>query len=530
MKYAFLCRKPVYTVNKRVAIVGAGPAGLTVAGYLACRGYEVDVYDKLPYPGGLMTFAIPRSRINVDDVFSGWRDLEENFSVKFYFKTKVSAGEGVDEGDDFVEKRVNLLELSGNYDAVVVATGTWKSRRLGIEGEDSRNVVTALSFLYHERLRELKLLPEMRINPPQRAVVIGAGLSAIDAAEECLSLGAREVYLVYRRSIKEAPAGAYRVRELVGKGVKWVELAQPVRIISEGGLAKGVEFVRVKLGERDETGRPRPVPVPGTEFIIEADLVVEAVGEGPTPPIYQGDLLKHVDKSGKLVVDSNFRIPGTNIFAVGDVVNGATKVGLAVDHALKAVVVVDKVISGEKVSLEEILGKLPPAEKPRLRVSKWESKFGEELCKYLDSRGLLKYSACTESMPFTRVFDYSKCIGCETCSAVCGFMHGGKSLLKVNRTEDGLVYPVACLHCSNAKCQVACKREAIVRGDLGEVLIDYKKCNRCMDCLSACPVRAIRLSRGEVVNCDLCLPLRRAGLEPACISMCPANAITLVTK
>ncbi|MEM2171611.1 MAG: FAD-dependent oxidoreductase [Desulfurococcaceae archaeon] len=529
MKFAFLCRKAPPRIGKRVAVIGAGPAGLAITGYLACRGYDVDVYDKLPYPGGLMTFAIPRRRIPVEDVLEGCKDLEENFNVKFHLKTKVSAGKGFDEGDEFVESNIDLAELLESYDGVVVATGTWKSRRLGVENEDAKNVTTALGFLYHRRLKELKLAVETPLPSHGRVVVIGAGLSAVDAAEECLLAGAREVYVVYRRSIREAPAGAYRIRDLVKNGVNWIELAYPKRIIVEGNYAKGVEFVKVKLGEPDETGRPRPIPIPGSEFIIEADLIIKAVGEVPTPPIYSGDLAKYVDSSGRLIVES-YRIPGTNVFAVGDVVTGPSKVGLAVDHALKASRIIDHALSGEKIALTHVLGKVEHVETPGIEKASWIDSVGENVCKYLETYGIVKSENCLKLPPFIRVFDYSKCIGCETCSAVCGFVHEGKSLIKINKTEDGLVFPTACLHCANAGCQAVCKRNAIVRGDLGEVLIDYKKCNRCMDCLIACPVRAMRLSRGEIINCDLCAPLRKVGLGPACMSMCPSKAIALMER
>lgn len=521
----------MYSTKKRIAIVGAGPAGLTAAGYLACRGYEIDIYDKLPYPGGLMTFAIPRKRIQIDDIFEGWRDLEQNFGVKFYFKTKVAIGEGEDEGDDFIEQKIDLLELSRRYNAVILATGTWRSRTLGIEGEGAKNVTTALSFLYRRRLEELRLINNASLPRNfNKVLIIGAGLSAVDAAEECLSIGVKEVYLVYRRSIKEAPAGVYKIRELIDKGVKWVELVQPKKIIIENGYAKGVEFTKVRLGPPDESGRPKPIPIPGTEHVIEADLVILAVGEIPTPPIYGGDLIKYIDVSGRLMVENDYRIPGTNIFAVGDVVTGPSKIGLAIDHTLKAIKVIDSVISGEKIRIEDMVKKLKSVEKPSLKLIMWRDDLAKELCRYLSSYTDTSLDSCLPLAPFIRVFEYSKCIGCETCNTVCGFIHDGKSYIKIRKTDEGLVFPTACLHCVNAKCQTLCKRDAIIRGGLGEVLIDYKKCNNCMDCLYACPIKAIRISRGAIVNCDLCLPLRLGGLEPACIVMCPSRAITLVTK
>jgi len=530
MKFAFLCREPVSAVRKRIAIIGAGPAGLSVTGYLVCRGYEVDVYDKLPYPGGLMTFAIPRSRISLEEVLEGWKDLEQNFGVKFYLKTKVSIGEGRDEGDEFVEKKVDLLELSRIYDAVVIATGTWRSRKLGIEGEDAENVVTALNFLYSRRLEELGFAKPSYSYSLKRVVVIGGGLSAVDAAEECLSIGVKEVYLVYRRSIKEAPAGIHRIRELEARGVKWVELAQPKKIVVENGYAKGVEFVKVRLGEPDETGRPRPIPVPGTEFFIETDLVILAVGEIPTPPIYGGDLARYVDPSGKLVIGNDYRVPNTNIFAVGDVVTGPSKIGLAIDHALKAVKIIDTALSGEKIRVEDMLKKLKPVEKPPLVIEKWSEDIAKSVCDFLSKYVEVDLNTCISMKPFLRIFDYTKCIGCETCNTICSFIHDGRSYIRIRKTDEGLVFPTSCLHCTNAKCVSSCKRDAIVRGSLGEIIIDMKKCNKCMDCLYACPVKAIRISRGDIVNCDLCQPLRKGGLTPACISMCPSGAIKLISR
>ncbi|MEM1525742.1 MAG: FAD-dependent oxidoreductase [Ignisphaera sp.] len=530
MKFAFLCKEPLYTIKKRIAIIGAGPAGLAVTGYFACRGYEVDVYDKLPYPGGLMSFAIPRYRIPFEEILEGWKDLEQNFGVKFFLRTKVSVGEGHDEGDEFVEKKIDLTELSGKYDGIIVATGTWRSRYLRIEGENAKNVVTALNFLYKRRLAELGLAKNNYIGNFNKVVIIGAGLSAVDVAEECLLIGVKEIYLTYRRTIKEAPAGSYKIKELITRGVKWVDLVQPQKILVDNGYAKGVEFVKVELGSLDETGRPKPMPISGTEHIIEADMVILAVGETPSPPIYSGNLVKYLDSSGKLIVGNDYRIPNTNIFAVGDVVLGPSKVGLAIDHALKAAKIIDIALSGEKIRVEDILKKLRRVQKTAIELSTWNENMPKTLCGFLSKYVEVDLNACTSMAPFVRIFDYIRCIGCESCNAICGFVHDGKSYIKIKKTDEGLVIPTSCFHCVNAKCQASCKRDAIVRGDLGEIIIDIKKCNKCMDCLYACPIKAIRISRGEIVNCDLCFLLRKGGLKPACISMCPAKALIIVAK
>lgn len=344
MKFAFLCREGRSPSGFRIAVVGSGAAGLSAAGYLVCRGHEVEFYEKLPIPGGLMTFAIPKSRVPLESVLEGIEDLERNFSVRFNLGVKVCCGDA-DEGDHFSRGKAALSELSKEYDAVLIATGTWRSRRLGVDGEDSSNVLSAISYLM--RLHSITLGIGEPLGKLGRVVVIGGGLSAIDAAEESSNMGASEVHLVYRRTIGEAPAGEWEVRRLIGRGVRWVELAAPKRILAEGGLARGIEFLRVKLGEPDETGRPRPVPLEGSEFTIDADVIVKAIGEIPTPPPCE-ELSGYVDGAGRLRVDGNFNVLG-NVFAAGDVVMGPSKIGRAVKQGLNAARRMDELLAKGKV-------------------------------------------------------------------------------------------------------------------------------------------------------------------------------------
>lgn len=348
MKYAFLCSRRKGGKGFKIAVVGAGPAGLSATGYLVCKGHDVDVYDKLPMAGGLMAFVIPKYRIPLENVLEGVKDLEENFGVRFNLSVKVCCRDDYEEGDELSRTRIDLNELCSKYSAVLIATGTWRSYKLNIAGEDSRNVLPALRFLLNLHLHDMGLAEG---SPPKlgRVVVIGGGLSAIDAAEESLLRGAQEVYLVYRRTKKEAPAGEFEVNRLVGMGVKWIELAAPLSIVAEDGIAREVRFQRMRLGEPDETGRPKPVPIPGSEFSLEADTVVIAVGERPTHPL-SGDLARYVGEDGRITVDQSFRIPGTNIFAAGDVATGPSKVGRAVEHGLFAARTIDELISSGKLS------------------------------------------------------------------------------------------------------------------------------------------------------------------------------------
>lgn len=531
MKFAFICNAPVSSTGRRIAVVGAGPAGLSATGYLVCRGYEVDVYDKLPGPGGLMAYAIPSWRIKLEDILDGYRDLVENFGVKFIFKTKVCMGScRHEEGDDFIEREIGLEEIMNEYDAVLIATGTWRSRRLGIAGEESGDVYTALEFLYRIKLAEMGYTIDYPRIAGRRVVVIGGGLSAVDAVETCLHMGATETVLVYRRTIKEAPAGIYRIKEVIGHGARFIELAQPLEILLENDRVKGIKFIKTKLGAPDRSGRPKPVPVPGTEFVLEADLVIEAIGEIPTPPIYGGVLLRSVGGDGRIVVGGNQAIQGTNVFAAGDVVTGPSKIGFAVESGLKAARSIDHVLSGSLPRVSEIISSIPVAREYVPETSVWRDEIGKKICSFLSDQLGIDLGKCLSLQPFTRVFDYSRCMECETCRVVCGFVNNGKSRIRIRESSEGLRIPTSCLHCINPKCIEVCDRKAFYRGVLGELLIDYKLCNDCLDCLYACPLKAIRISRGRVVNCDLCLELRRRGIGPACISMCPSRAVIVYSR
>ncbi|AMM54756.1 FAD-dependent oxidoreductase [Pyrococcus kukulkanii] len=347
IRFAFLCREKPEPTGKKVAVIGAGPAGLAATGYLVCHGHEVHVYDKLPEPGGLMLFGIPEFRIPIYRVRLGYKELEEVFGVKFFTRTKVIFGERKDEGDEYVERTVNFEDLVRDYDAVLIATGTWKSWVANIEGINLEGVYPALEYLFKIKSAKLGYMNWTEIPPIEgkRVMVIGAGHTAVDAAMESLLLGADTVYMSYRRTIKEAPAGAYEINLLRSKGVKWLELTIPVRIVGENGRVRAIELQKCKLGEPDETGRRKPIPIEGSNFQVEVDYVVCAIGQTPTPPFAE-DVGIAVDKKGRIVVDSRHMTSREGVFAAGDVVLGPSKVGRAVKDGLYAAESIHNWLSG----------------------------------------------------------------------------------------------------------------------------------------------------------------------------------------
>lgn len=341
MKFTWMCKEPQSVTAGRskikISIIGAGPGGLATAGYFACLGYSVTVYDKQPLPGGMMVFTIPKIRIRDETVLEGAYELRDKFGVEFKNNVKIYGDHEPpkEEGEHFVKEVINFKDIVEQSDAVLITTGTWQSRKLKIPGEEGPGVMSAVEYLYDIRVWEKGLIshkPEIG----EKVVVIGAGLSAVDAALESLEQGVSEVVIAYRRTKKQAPAGIYEINNLIRKGVKWIELVSPVEIIRENGRVKAIRLQKMKLGEPDESGRPRPIPIPGSEFELEADTIVEAIGEIASPPLVNGYLGIKLDRKNRIVVDDRFRTTNPKVWAAGDVVTGPSFIGNAIKTALYA--------------------------------------------------------------------------------------------------------------------------------------------------------------------------------------------------
>ena len=310
--------------DKKVAIIGAGPAGLTAAGQLICEGYKVDVYDQLPEPGGLLLFGIPDFRFNKPRIREGIKALYD-LGVNFILNTKVG-------------RDIDLEDLINKYDAVIIATGAWKSRTMGIPGEDLKGVFQALDFLVKLDLYKAGHLPKEKVPEyGKKFVVVGGGETAMDSCRTAVRLGAEQVIVVYRRAKEYAPAHQREIEIAEKEGVKFMWLTNPVRFIGdENGRVKEVECIKMKLGEPDSSGRPRPEPIPGSEFKIEADTVILAIGQIPTPPFEDGKYGIKLNKNGTIWTDGQGRTTRKGVFAIGDIETGPKFVGTAMASAKKA--------------------------------------------------------------------------------------------------------------------------------------------------------------------------------------------------
>ncbi len=317
--------------GKRVAIIGSGPAGLTAAYYLAKLGHSVTVYEALPEPGGMMLWGIPAYRLPKDAVRSEIEEIE-NIGVEIRTNGRV----------DSIDK---LFEES--YNAIFVAIGAHQSLRMGVEGEDSHQVMDCLGFLRKTRLGD-------NIEVGANVAVIGGGNSAIDAARTALRLGAKKVTIFYRRSQAEMPATQEEMEEALAEGVKFQFLVAPSRIFSRDGTAE-LEFVRTELGALDESSRPRPMPIKGSEFSMSFDTIIAAIGQRPEIPqqfdlpISQGNVIE--------VAPHNLATSKEGVFAGGDAVTGPASIIEAIAAGRKAAISIDRYLGG-KGDIREVLA--PP--------------------------------------------------------------------------------------------------------------------------------------------------------------------------
>lgn len=435
--------------EREIAVIGSGPAGLSAAYHLARQGYPVVVFESHSQAGGMMRVGIPDYRLpkNVLD-----REIAAIMALGVDIRTGISVG-----------RDIGFSRLKNDFSAVFIATGYHRSRSLGIEGEESagrRNVLSGIEVL--KRISQ-RLDPGLK----ERIIVVGGGNTAMDAARSAARLGS-EVKVIYRRTRTEMPAIAEEIDELLAEGIPVEFLTTPVKIhIDNGGISQ-VEYIRMKLGEPDESGRRRPQPIPGSNFTMETDQVITAIGETPNLSFIEGEL--KFERWG--IPANDFGITNVGgVFAGGDVATGAGTVSHAIGSGRRVAAAIIRYLNGEP--LEE-----------RDKFSPCLKRVGSKMVR-LDDLNLDYFRKIPAVEP--PHIDLNERLG------------NFREIYRVLEEEQALREAQRCMSCGSCtscdNCFVFCPDAAIHYGILPDehYRIDLDHCKGCGLCASECPRNCIEL-------------------------------------
>lgn len=336
--------KPVNSNGHRVAIVGSGPSGLTCAGDLAKKGYDVTIYEALHTAGGVLVYGIPEFRLP-KAIVAKEVDTLKALGVKVETNVVIGKTLTIDE----------LFEMG--FEAVFVGSGAGLPRFMNIPGESLKGVYSANEFLTRSNLmKAYRQSPDTPIMKGGNVAVVGGGNVAMDAARTALRLGAEKVYIVYRRSMEELPARKEEVEHAQEEGIDFQLLRNPVEILGyqnpddprdpKNGFVTGIRCIRMELGEPDASGRRRPVEVPGSEYVLNVDTVIMAIGTSPNPLIKNTTEGLEVNSHGGIIVNEEGLTSRKAVYAGGDAVTGAATVISAMGAGKTAAKAIDEYLSG----------------------------------------------------------------------------------------------------------------------------------------------------------------------------------------
>ena len=482
--------------GKKVAIVGGGPAGLSAAFYMRQKGHTVTLYEQMPSLGGMLRYGIPEYRLPKKTL-----DKEIRTILDMGVNTKMNSK----LGEDFT-----LEELEREYDAVFLAIGAWKSKSLRLEGEDHPSVYGGIDFL-----REVAMGRPMNLGG--KVIIVGGGNTAIDAARTALRVGAQPTIL-YRRSKLEMPAEEAEIDDAEEEGVQFRFLSSPDRLVFEGNELKGMNCLKMELGEADASGRRRPTPIEGSEFLLEADSVITAIGQDVEPGVLDPKEINCSRWNTVEVQKPIFKTNRPNVFAGGDLVKGPALVVDAVYQGRKAAEAINCMLAGETfpntpsevVSTRSSVDESLYEDEPRM-----ERKKPEFLQPKDRKRNFLEVD--TGLTVDQAVEEANRCMSCG-CQDLfeCKLRRYMNDYLADPRRFEGenhdykvdnshpfiLREPNKCVKCG--KCVEICDKargisvygfaqrgfEAIVAPTLNKPLIETD-CISCGDCVAVCPVGSL---------------------------------------
>ncbi|MEO7001839.1 MAG: FAD-dependent oxidoreductase [Ktedonobacterales bacterium] len=531
--------------GQRIAVVGAGPCGLTAAYYLALKGHTCKVYDMQPQPGGMLRYGIPEYRLP--------KDMTDH-EYEGVWKLGVEAQYNVKLGVDFT---VDDLFNEG-FDAVYLAIGAWTSNELGLEGEDNPGVINAITYLIDKTTGQ-----PVPVDDSKEVVVLGGGFTTFDCTRTSLRLGAK-VHTVYRRGRKEMTATFEEVEDGESEGTDLQLFAAASALKIENGVLKGIEFQKMKLGEPDASGRRRPVPIPGSEYVINCDTVIPAYGQKPDTSVLPAESGVKWSKRSTIETDPyNFMTARKGVFAGGDAVIGASTIIQCVAQGKLAARSIDAYLNGEdmtevsrrieteerKPDLFDIVPYKPVEPKVKMPMLPYEDRarnfhlielgYTQEQAERESARclqcacpaagqcDLQKYSIeynlednrfhdgeptdyhdYTFDMSHSFILrDPNKCINCTQCVRVCHDVIGPNCYGMFGKGFDTIVstpfnvslHATDCVSCG--ACVQVCPTGSLMMAERELIRWDFAldRCIFCGDCVEVCPHGAL----GETPNFEL---------------------------
>jgi NADPH-dependent glutamate synthase beta subunit-like oxidoreductase/ferredoxin len=487
--------------GKSVAVVGAGVCGLTAARQLARKGYSVDIYERFPVPGGVMWTGVPEWRLP-RDVIAEEVALITDLGVRIHYNMEVG-------------KDIQLSRLAEENDAVILAAGCQTATSLGIPGEDLKGVVSGLQFL------EDAALGQKDVWVGKNVVTVGGGFTSMDCVRTVLRLGSERSVMTYRRTVHEIPVDEIELEEAEVEGVEIMYMVTPTRVIGDAdGNVIGIELVRNELGEPDSSGRRRPMPVEGSEFVIDCDMVIAAIGQKQDNR-FLGDMFAKTDRRGVPLLDQNLKSEIDNIWAAGDYVINPTNFISSIGEGKRVADLIDAELRGTAPKIKE------------MEITRVPTEF-VSTPNPLVSEGIAEWSLTSMSRRLVWGDDYAG-VGRQVMPVLPAEQRGIRSMDNTLESEIGFTKPIGF---EEAKRCLQCQLN---------IFIDGNRCILCNSCGDVCPHQCIEMISPEriySIDNDVELAeMARAELGPfaaamviderscircgLCVDWCPTECLTM---